>query len=59
MISTCPECGTQSDRVLTEFDRVFPLPKVHLIRYRGENSKCLKSKRPGQPKARTTWDVEE
>lgn len=58
MTSTCPKCGTESARVLTEYDRVFPAPAAHMLRYRCESSECNRPRRPGQPKRRTVWDVE-
>ena len=55
--NTCPTCGTESARILSEFDRVFPLPAVHVRRYRGENHACMVKTRPGHPNRRSFWDV--
>lgn len=58
MKATCPKCGSSSDRILAEFDRVYPAPAVRIVRYRCGKPTCIKPRRVGYPKMRTTWDVE-
>lgn len=53
--SACPACGTESDRILTEFDRIFPLPAVHLVRYQCVKRGC--GAIPRDKRKRTAWDV--
>jgi hypothetical protein len=57
LTSNCPQCGKKSDRILTEFDRVYPLPAVRVVRYQ-----CTKINCQGEPnrlkgRERTSWDI--
>lgn len=54
--AVCPECGVESDQVVTEYDRLFPLPAVRVIRFRCRSSKCTEKTNRRYAAERTKWE---
>lgn len=53
--STCPSCGTESARILQEYDRTFPLPAVRMVRF--QCGTCNAEFAQTRCRERRFWDV--
>lgn len=53
--SNCPSCGTESTRILQEYDRTFPPPAVRMVRF--QCAKCNAEFSQTRRAERMSWDV--